>query len=301
MARVRGGPETQAERREQMSSIDNVLVIGAGQMGAGIANVAAQSSCHVWLADIDQATASRGRERVVDALDKAVRKGKLNEEEKRSISERIAPIGDLSDAASAQIAIEAVSENEAVKRSVLGEVDRILPEEAIVATNTSSISITRLARATQRGDRFIGMHFMNPVPVMSLVEVIRGEWTSDETYVTTKALAERLGKVVVTASDYPGFIVNRILMPMINEAAYALMEGVATAEDLDTAMRLGTNQPMGPLTLADFIGLDTCLAILEVLHQGLGDPKYRPCPLLRRLVEAGKLGRKAAAGFYNYT
>lgn len=270
-------------------------------MGAGIANVAAQSSCHVWLADIDQATASRGRERVVDALDKAVRKGKLNEEEKRSISERIAPIGDLSDAASAQIAIEAVSENEAVKRSVLGEVDRILPEEAIVATNTSSISITRLARATQRGDRFIGMHFMNPVPVMSLVEVIRGEWTSDETYVTTKALAERLGKVVVTASDYPGFIVNRILMPMINEAAYALMEGVATAEDLDTAMRLGTNQPMGPLTLADFIGLDTCLAILEVLHQGLGDPKYRPCPLLRRLVEAGKLGRKAAAGFYNYT
>ena len=283
-----------------MGAIEQIGVVGAGQMGRGIAQVAAQNGIVVLLADVTFELAEAGKARIGKDLDKLVQKGKLEEATRASILEKIRPVASVEKLAEAQMGIEAASENETLKTELFRRLDAVLPKDAILASNTSSIPITRLASATRRASQVIGMHFMNPVPVMKLVEVIRGNATSDETYARTSALAIAMGKTVVTSTDYPGFIVNRILMPMINEAAFALMEGVATAEDIDQAMKLGTNQPMGPLTLADFIGLDTCLAILEVMHRGLGDPKYRPCPLLRQLVDAGRLGRKSSHGFHRY-
>lgn len=281
-------------------AIKSVAVLGAGQMGRGIAQVAAAAGCDVHLSDVSLPVAQAGRDTIAGQLKKQVDKGKLAADAAEAIVARIHPISGVETLGSVQLAVEAASENEAIKQQLFAQLDRVLPKGAILASNTSSISITRLATATSRPENVVGMHFMNPVPVMKLVEVIRGVATSEATYKTVVALAERFGKEVVTSEDYPGFIVNRVLMPMINEAAYALMEGVASAVDIDAAMRLGTNQPMGPLTLADFIGLDTCLAIMEVMHKGLGDPKYRPCPLLRRLVEGGRLGKKAGHGFHRY-
>ncbi|MEZ4270484.1 MAG: 3-hydroxybutyryl-CoA dehydrogenase [Myxococcota bacterium] len=282
------------------SEINVVGVIGAGQMGQGIAQVAAHNGCQVLLSDIDLAAAKKGREVLLSGLEKRVAKGKFDATAYTQVRENIRAIGGLEEFAQAQIVIEAASESEALKGKLFSALDKLVGPDTILASNTSSISITRLAAVTQRPDKVIGMHFMNPVPVMKLVEIIRGVATNDATHQATVALAERFGKQVVTSADYSGFIVNRILMPMINEAAFALMEGVASAEDIDTAMKLGTNQPMGPLVLADFIGLDTCLAIMNVLHEGLGDSKYRPCPLLRRLVDAGRLGRKSGHGFHRY-
>jgi 3-hydroxybutyryl-CoA dehydrogenase len=282
------------------TNVSTVAVVGAGQMGRGIAQVAAGAGCTVLLADALPGAAEASRSTIAKSLEKLVEKGKMQAGERETLLERIRPVAAVKDLASADVAIEAIVEDEAVKKKLFVELDGLLAPGALLASNTSSISITRLGTATKRPDKVIGMHFMNPVPVMKLVEVIRGNATSDATYAATCALAERLGKAVVTSQDYPGFIVNRILMPMINEAAFALMEGVATAKDLDQAMQLGTNQPMGPLTLADFIGLDTCLSILEVLHEGFGDPKYRPCPLLRQLVDAGRMGKKSGHGFHKY-
>ena len=281
-------------------TIETVGIIGAGQMGRGIAQVAAAAGCRVVLCDTSQALADKGRDTIGAALRKLVDKEKMKAADSSALLERITPAGQLGALSEAQLIVEAAVENETVKTAMFRELDSIAPAGAILASNTSSISITRLAAVTQRPHDVIGMHFMNPVPVMKLVEVIRGVTTSDATYERVVATAKRFGKQVVTAADYPGFIVNRILMPMINEAAFALMEGVASAADIDAAMQLGTNQPMGPLTLADFIGLDTCLAILEVMHRDLGDPKYRPCPLLRRLVESQRLGRKTGWGFHKY-
>jgi 3-hydroxybutyryl-CoA dehydrogenase len=275
-------------------------VIGAGQMGGGIAQVAAQRGHEVVLVDASLELAQRGQGRIAQALGRLVEKGKLGAAERDATLARIRPASDTGAFDRAAIVVEAVSEDEALKRRIFERLDQETPPGCILASNTSSISITRLAAATRRPGQVIGMHFMNPVPVMQLVEVIRGAATSDETYDRVVALAESLGKTVVTSRDFPGFIVNRVLMPLINEAIYALHEGVARAEDIDTAMRLGTNHPMGPLALADLIGLDTTLAILEVLHRGLGDPKYRPCPLLRQYVDAGWLGRKTGRGFHTY-
>ncbi len=277
-----------------------VGVVGAGQMGRGIAQVAAQAGCMVYITDVLPNAAERGVAAIDGALAKLVSKGKLQEVERKSTLARLRPAAAVSDLANVDFAIEAVVENEAAKAELVAELDQVLSPQAILASNTSSISITRLAGVSRYPDRVIGMHFMNPVPVMKLVEVIRGIATSEAAYAATCRFAEQLGKSVVTSQDYPGFIVNRILMPMINEAAFALMEGVASAKDIDTAMQLGTNQPMGPLTLADFIGLDTCLAILEVMHRDLGDPKYRPCPLLRRMVDSGRFGKKSGQGFHSY-
>ena len=284
-----------------IESIRQVSVLGAGQMGRGIAQVAAVSGCDVLLGDVSMALAERGRDGIAASLRKLVEKGKMAASTCESALERIRAVSQMETLAAAHLVIEAASEQEAVKRALFTQLDALAPAETLLTTNTSSISITRLAAATRRPQQVIGMHFMNPVPIMKLVEVIRGVATSEPTYQSVVALAARLGKEVVTANDYPGFIVNRILMPMINEAAFALMEGVASAVDIDAAMRLGTNQPMGPLTLADFIGLDTCLAILEVMHRDLGDSKYRPCPLLRRLVDSGRLGKKSGRGFHNYS
>jgi 3-hydroxybutyryl-CoA dehydrogenase len=269
-------------------------------MGRGIAQVAAHAGCAVLLADIDLATAKSGHTSIASSLEKLVAKGKLTPTERGEILGRIEPVDGIARLESVQFAIEAATESEPLKAELFRRLDASVNPDAILASNTSSISITRLAAITRRPHRVIGMHFMNPVPVMKLVEVIRGIATDDATYTATVSLAVRMNKQVVTSNDYPGFIVNRILLPMINEAAFALMEGVASAEDIDAAMQLGTNQPMGPLALADFIGLDTCLAIMEVLHEGLGDPKYRPCPLLRRLVDAGRLGKKTGHGFHHY-
>ncbi len=280
--------------------IRTVGIVGAGQMGAGIAQVAAAARLDVVLQDISEAQLSRALSGITKSCDKFVEKDKMSPDDRDAVLERITTTTELGALADCEIVIEAVSEREEVKVEVLRAIDAIANPQAILASNTSSISITKLAAATGRADRFIGMHFMNPVPLMKLVEVIRGLETSDATFELTRILAERLGKSVVVGKDFPGFIVNRILIPMLNEAVYALYEGVASAEDIDTAMKLGTNQPMGPLTLADFIGLDTVLAICEVLHQGLGDPKYRPCPLLRQYVAAGRLGKKSGRGFFNY-
>jgi 3-hydroxybutyryl-CoA dehydrogenase len=280
--------------------IHTIAVIGAGQMGGGIAQVAAQSGLKVFMSDMDMASAEKGKAAIGKRLDRALEKGKIESGLRDTAMENLVPVAGLKDVADAQLVIEAVSENENLKAKIFSELDKVTGPDTILASNTSSISITRIGKTTERADKVIGMHFMNPVPVMKLVEVIRGVATSDETYVTTKTMAEKFGKTVVTSQDYAGFIVNRVLMPMINEAGFALMEGVATAEDIDAAMKLGTNQPMGPLTLADFIGLDTCLAILEVMFEDFGDPKYRPCPLLKRMVDSGRHGRKSGQGFHKY-
>jgi 3-hydroxybutyryl-CoA dehydrogenase len=279
--------------------VTKLAIVGAGQMGAGIAQVAAQAGLSVVLIDVQEAFVQKGLQGIKAQLDKAVQKGKLKEEDAKGTFGRLRG-GTPQDAKDAQFAVEAVTENEAVKRKVFESLASALPETAVLATNTSSIPITRIAAAVPRPERVIGMHFMNPVPVMQLVEIIRGAQTSDATYATTKALAEKMGKTTVLSKDMPGFIVNRILIPMINEACFALQEGLASPEDIDTAMKLGTNVPMGPLTLADFIGLDTVLYIAEVLHKGLGEDKYRPAPLLRQYVDAGWFGRKSKRGFYQY-
>ena len=281
-------------------SIGTVGVIGAGQMGAGVAQVAAQSGVKVLLTDISEEFVARGRETVARNLDRMIQRGRFKPEERDNILRRIDTTARLEDLRDTDFVIEAVVENEDAKIALFQKLDKVCPAQVIFASNTSSISITRMGARTSRADRFIGMHFMNPVPAMRLVEIIRGLATSQETYETTRELAERLGKNTMTAEDFPGFIVNRILLPMINEGIYTLYEGVGGVTDIDTAMKLGTNQPMGPLELADLIGLDTCLAIMEVMHRVFGDDKYRPCPLLKKYVDAGYLGRKAGRGFYTY-
>lgn len=273
-------------------------VVGAGQMGAGIAQVSAMAGIGCVVTDVRNDALVAGAKTVEKSLAKLQQKGLVHN--KQEVLERIHWHADMDRLRQCDLVIEAVNENEHVKKEVLRNVDSLLKEEAIIATNTSSISITRLAQATGRPHKFIGMHFMNPVVLMSLVEIIRGHHTADETVHVVRAVAEKMGKTSTLAHDYPGFIANRVLMPMINEAFYALMENVASAKDIDTTMKLGCNQPMGPLALADLIGLDTCLAIIEVMHNGLGDDKYRPCPMLRKYVEAGLLGRKTNAGVYTY-
>jgi 3-hydroxybutyryl-CoA dehydrogenase len=280
---------------------DRIAVLGAGQMGNGIAHVFAQAGFSVTMIDISRDALSRGRDTIVKNLDRQIKKGSVTVDEKEKTLGRIATAESLDAVRGASVVIEAVTEQRELKFKIFGDVDRLSDAGAILATNTSSISITEIAGRTKRPESVIGMHFMNPVPVMQLVEVIRGLATSDETTRRTVELAKAVGKTPVEANDYPGFIANRVLMPMINEAVYCLMEGVGSAEAIDTVMKLGMNHPMGPLALADFIGLDTCLAILEVLHTGLGDPKYRPCPLLRKYVTAGWLGKKSGRGFYTYS
>jgi 3-hydroxybutyryl-CoA dehydrogenase len=279
---------------------DRIAVLGAGQMGNGIAHVFAQAGFPVTMIDISRDALARGRDTIAKNLDRQVKKGTVSADDKEMILGRLATAEALDGVSGATMVIEAVTEQRELKFKIFNDIDRLAPAGAILASNTSSISITEIAGRTQRPERVIGMHFMNPVPVMQLVEVIRGLATSEETTRRTVDLAKALGKTPVEANDYPGFIANRILMPMINEACFALMEGVGTRDAIDTVMKLGMNHPMGPLQLADFIGLDTCLAILEVLHDGLGDPKYRPCPLLRKYVASGWLGKKSGRGFYAY-
>jgi 3-hydroxybutyryl-CoA dehydrogenase len=281
-------------------SIQRIGVVGAGRMGSGIAQVAAQAGLDVTLSDVDDARVGAARQALEQSLGRLVAKGQMAEGDARQVVDRIRWTSRLVDHADRELVIEAVTENEALKRTVFVELDGVCPPATVLASNTSSISITRLAAVTRRPERFIGMHFMNPVPLMKLVEVVRGAATSDATYELTVALAQRLGKTTTTARDFPGFIANRILMPMINEAFFALQEGVGSAEDIDATLTLGANHPSGPLRLADHIGLDVCLAIMQVLHAELGDSKYRPCPLLRQYVAAGWLGRKSGRGIYDY-
>jgi len=275
-------------------------VVGAGQMGNGIAQAAAMSGLDVVMHDIETSFVERGLGVITKNLQRSVDKDRISEEEKDAILGRIKLTVDLKDMAPVDFVVEAASENEEIKNQIFSELDRICRPEIILATNTSSIPIGRVAGKTGRADKVIGMHFMNPVPVMKLVEIIRGIATSDETYETTWALSEKFGKTPALANDFPGFIANRVLMPMINEAIFCIYQGVGTKEDIDTVMKLGMNHPMGPLALADLIGLDTCLAIMETLYDGFKDSKYRPCPLLRKYVEAGWLGRKVKKGFYEY-
>ena len=280
--------------------IQTIGVLGAGQMGGGIAQVAAQAGYEVRLADVDLARAEAGKARIDKFMSRAVDKGKLDAADKQAALERITCVNAIEELAKVDFAIEAATESIELKKRLFRQLDGVLEDRAILATNTSSISITLLAAETQRPTKVVGMHFMNPVPIMKLVELIRGLPTADDTYAATRALAEKLGKTVITAKDSPGFIVNRILIPLINEACFALQESLGTAEDIDTGAKLGLNHPMGPLELADLIGLDTCLAIADVLHRELGEDKYRAANVLRMHVAAGWLGRKTGRGFYDY-
>ncbi len=280
--------------------IKTVAVLGAGTMGNGIAHVFARAGYNVILRDVEQRFLDGALDTIGKNLDREIKKGRLAEAEKGTVLARLKPATDMGAIAAADFVVEAVPEKIEIKRAVLTEADRLLRDDVILASNTSSIAMTTLAALTKRPDRFVGMHFMNPVPVMVLVEVIRALQTSDATFNTTMELAKKLGKTPVAVNDAPGFVSNRVLMPLINEAAYCVMEGVATPEAVDAVMKLGMNHPMGPLELADFIGLDVCVDIMHVLQEGLGDPKYRACPLLRKYVAAGWLGRKSSRGFYTY-
>jgi len=281
-------------------SLQQIGVIGAGQMGAGIAQVAAQAGIAVVMNDVAPELCKRGVDSIARNLERMIERGRFKPEERDRVMRRVETTTNLEDLAGVEFVIEAVVENEDAKIALMQKLDKICPPQTVFASNTSSISITKMGARTSRADRVIGMHFMNPAPAMKLVEIIRGLATSEATFQQTRALAQQLGKTTMTAQDFPGFIVNRVLLPMINEAIYTMYEGVGGVTDIDTAMKLGTNQPMGPLELADLIGLDTCLAIMEVMHRVLGDDKYRACPLLKKYVDAGYLGRKSGRGFYVY-